>query len=190
MPWQSKLGMWGAYEPCYWRQNWHLCQGSGSHGVSAFGSSREAQCHQPCTCKLSSLPLCNPSYATEHLISSSALLCRLYSTTYKTPSQLYMLLIIILILSQDQGFSQNVQQVMLASVPWYRERTLHKTSLGHLSLWLSTSCSCLLHTCSTTLFSLQRFLCATTQRKQSIWPIYLGNLRPACHFATACSCST
>ncbi|KAA6428940.1 MAG: hypothetical protein FRX49_01050 [Trebouxia sp. A1-2] len=60
------------------------------------------------------------------------LLHRLYNTSYKTPSQLYMLLIIILILSQDKGFSQNVQEVMLGSVPWYKERMLQKTSLGSL----------------------------------------------------------
>lgn len=46
------------------------------------------------------------------------------------PSQLYMLLIIILILSQDKGFSQNIQEIMLGAVPWYRERLLQKTSLG------------------------------------------------------------
>lgn len=173
MLWQSKLGMWRAYEPCHWR-NWHLCQASGSHGVNAFASSTEAQCHQPCTSRLSGLPLCNPSYATEHLTSSSALLCRLYNTSYKTPSQLYMLLIIILILSQDKGFSQNVQEVMLGSVPWYKERMLQKTSLGNLSLCLSTCCNWLLHTCSNTPFSLECFLCATTQRKQSIRPCYAG----------------
>lgn len=60
------------------------------------------------------------------------LLQRLYSTTYKTPSQLYMLLIIILILSQDKGFSQNIQRVMLGAVPWYKERMLQRTSLGSL----------------------------------------------------------
>lgn len=60
--------------------------------------------------------------------------CRLYNTSYKTPSQLYMLLIIILILSQDKGFSQNIQGVMLGSVPWYKERMLQKTSLGKLVL--------------------------------------------------------
>ena len=142
-------------------------------------------------CKLSSLPQCNPSFATAHLTSSCALLCRLYNTSYKTPSQLYMLLIIILILSQDKGFSQNMQEVMLGSVPWYKERMLQKTSLGDLSLCLSSCCSWLLHTCSTTPFSLQCFLYATTQRKPSIWPSYLGNLQPACYLPNkACSCIT
>ena len=41
-----------------------------------------------------------------------------------------MLLIVILILSQDQGFSQSIQGVTLASVPWYKDRALQKTSLG------------------------------------------------------------
>ena len=52
--------------------------------------------------------------------------------SYKMPSQLYMLLIIILILSQDKGFIQNIQGVALGSVPWYKERMLQKTSLGKL----------------------------------------------------------
>jgi len=47
-----------------------------------------------------------------------------------------MLLIIILILSQDKGFSQNMQEVMLGSVPWYKERMLQKTSLGDLSQFI------------------------------------------------------
>lgn len=55
---------------------------------------------------------------------------RLYETSYKTPSQLYMLLIIILILSQDKGFCQNIQEVTLPSVTWYKERLLQKTTLG------------------------------------------------------------
>jgi len=133
--------MWGAYKSCHWRQNWQLCQDLGSQGVNASGSATEAQCHQPCTSKLSGLPLCTPSYNAKHLKSSAALLCRLYNTSYKTPSQLYMLLIIILILSQDKGFSQNMQEVMLGSVPWYKERMLQKTSLGDLPLCLSTCCS-------------------------------------------------
>ena len=46
-----------------------------------------------------------------------------------------MLLIIILILSQDKGFCQNIQEVTLPSVAWYKERLLQKTSLGiYLSL--------------------------------------------------------
>ena len=57
-------------------------------------------------------------------------MCRLYNTSYKAPSQLYMLLIITLILSQDSGFCQNIQEVALPSVPWYKERLLQKTSLG------------------------------------------------------------
>ncbi len=85
-----------------------------------------------------------------------------------------MLLIIILILSQDKGFSQNVQEVMLGSVPWYKERMLQKTSLGDLSLCLSFCCSWLLHTCSSTPFSLQRFLDATTKGNKAFGPIILA----------------
>lgn len=45
-----------------------------------------------------------------------------------------MLLIIILILSQDKGFCQNIQEVTLPSVAWYKERLLQKTTLGNC--WL------------------------------------------------------
>lgn len=47
-----------------------------------------------------------------------------------------MLLIVILILSQDQGYSQSIQSVTLGSVPWYRERALQKMSLGETSCTL------------------------------------------------------
>lgn len=43
-----------------------------------------------------------------------------------------MLLIVILILSQDRSFAANVHKMTLPSVPWYKERLLHNTSLGSL----------------------------------------------------------
>ena len=46
------------------------------------------------------------------------------------PSHMYMLLIILLILSQDAAFAANVHAVQLAEVPWYKERLLHRTTLG------------------------------------------------------------
>ncbi|KAK9845745.1 hypothetical protein WJX81_001268 [Elliptochloris bilobata] len=49
-----------------------------------------------------------------------------------SPSHMYMLLIILLILSQDAAFAANVHAVQLVEVPWYKERLLHKTSLGSL----------------------------------------------------------
>lgn len=61
------------------------------------------------------------------------LLQQLYITTGHAPSQLYMLLIVILILSQDAGFAQNLHQITLPSVPWFKERLLHRTSLGESS---------------------------------------------------------
>lgn len=41
-----------------------------------------------------------------------------------------MLLIILLILTQDASFAANVHKVQLTSVPWYKERLLNRTSLG------------------------------------------------------------
>lgn len=41
--------------------------------------------------------------------------------------------IILLILSQDTSFSHNIHKVLLpGTVSWYRERMLHKISLGSL----------------------------------------------------------
>ena len=60
-----------------------------------------------------------------------------------------MLLIVILILSQDQGFSQSVQGVTLASVPWYKERALQKTSLGRKGRCVPTVEACSWATLST-----------------------------------------
>ncbi|KAK9817010.1 hypothetical protein WJX72_008242 [[Myrmecia] bisecta] len=60
------------------------------------------------------------------------LLQMLYTASSRTPSQMYMLLIIILILSQDIAFSQNIHKIIVPAVPWYKERMLVKTSLGSL----------------------------------------------------------
>jgi hypothetical protein len=60
------------------------------------------------------------------------LLAILYSASGRTPSQMYMLLIIILILSQDAAFARNIHTIHLASVPWYKDRLLTNTTLGTL----------------------------------------------------------
>ncbi len=60
------------------------------------------------------------------------LLHMLYTAPGRAPSHLYMLLIILLILTQDASFAANVHKVQLSSVPWYRERLLNKTLLGEL----------------------------------------------------------
>ena len=64
------------------------------------------------------------------------LLHMLYTASGRAPSHLYMLLIILLILTQDASFAANVHRVQLSSVPWYRERMLNKTLLGE-TIWLS-----------------------------------------------------
>ena len=58
------------------------------------------------------------------------LLHMLYTASGRAPSHLYMLLIILLILTQDASFAANVHRVQLSSVPWYKERLLSKTLLG------------------------------------------------------------
>ena len=69
------------------------------------------------------------------------LLHMLYTASGRAPSHLYMLLIILLILTQDASFAANVHRVQLSSVPWYRERLLNKTLLGE-SILLQCSCKC------------------------------------------------
>eukprot|EP00878_Enallax_costatus_P040177 GHUV01046185.1.p1 GENE.GHUV01046185.1~~GHUV01046185.1.p1 ORF type:complete len:259 (+),score=79.14 GHUV01046185.1:162-938(+) len=58
---------------------------------------------------------------------------QLYKANKRRANHLYMLQIILLILSQDTSFSHNIHKVMLpGTVSWYRERLLHKVSLGSL----------------------------------------------------------
>ncbi|KAL4432564.1 hypothetical protein ABPG77_000501 [Micractinium sp. CCAP 211/92] len=55
----------------------------------------------------------------------------LYSAQERTANQMYMLLIILLMLSQDPAFAQNIHRITLQSVPFYRERST-RTTLGSL----------------------------------------------------------
>ncbi|KEH43790.1 putative dymeclin [Medicago truncatula] len=56
----------------------------------------------------------------------------LYNAQSRTPNQIYMLLIICLILSQDSSFNASIHKLILTGVPWYKERLLHQTNLGSL----------------------------------------------------------
>ncbi|XP_061337105.1 uncharacterized protein LOC133284132 isoform X2 [Gastrolobium bilobum] len=56
----------------------------------------------------------------------------LYDAQRKTANQIYMLLIILLILSQDSTFNASIHKLILPAVPWYKERLLHQASLGSL----------------------------------------------------------
>ncbi|XP_012487198.2 uncharacterized protein LOC105800547 [Gossypium raimondii] len=56
----------------------------------------------------------------------------LYSASRRTSNQIYMLLIILLILSQDSSFNASIHKMILPGVPWYKEHLLHQTSLGSL----------------------------------------------------------
>ncbi|PKA65904.1 hypothetical protein AXF42_Ash010313 [Apostasia shenzhenica] len=56
----------------------------------------------------------------------------LYNASRRTPNQIYMLLIILLILSQDSSFNASIHKSILPKVPWYEERLLHHSSLGSL----------------------------------------------------------
>ncbi|CAI8604607.1 unnamed protein product [Vicia faba] len=56
----------------------------------------------------------------------------LYNAPTRTANQIYMLLIVCLILSQDSSFNASIHKLILTGVPWYKERLLHQTSLGSL----------------------------------------------------------
>ncbi|KAI8012774.1 Dymeclin [Camellia lanceoleosa] len=58
----------------------------------------------------------------------------LYNASKGTSNQIYMVLIILLVLSQDSSFNASIHKLMLPSVPWYQERLLHQTSLGSLMI--------------------------------------------------------
>ncbi|KAI6693314.1 hypothetical protein NL676_021024 [Syzygium grande] len=56
----------------------------------------------------------------------------LYNASRRSSNHIYMLLIILLILSQDSSFNASIHKLILPSVSWYQERRLHQTSLGSL----------------------------------------------------------
>ncbi|KAH6768498.1 dyggve-melchior-clausen syndrome protein [Perilla frutescens var. frutescens] len=56
----------------------------------------------------------------------------LYNAPRRTANHIYMVLIVLLMLSQDSSFNTSIHKLMLPNVPWYQERRLHQTSLGSL----------------------------------------------------------
>lgn len=56
----------------------------------------------------------------------------LYNASKRTSNHIYILLIILLILSQDSSFNASIHKIVLPSIPWYQEHLLHRTSLGSL----------------------------------------------------------
>ena len=54
---------------------------------------------------------------------------------FRSRSQLYVILILLLILSQDQSFGADIfRRVMVAHAPWYRERHMRDVNLGSVML--------------------------------------------------------
>lgn len=58
----------------------------------------------------------------------------LYNAPRRTPNHIYIVLIVLLMLSQDSSFNASIHKQMLPNVPWYQERRLHQTSLGSLMI--------------------------------------------------------
>mmetsp|Transcript_59853 Transcript_59853/g.141599 ORF Transcript_59853/g.141599 Transcript_59853/m.141599 type:complete len:611 (-) Transcript_59853:827-2659(-) len=60
------------------------------------------------------------------------LLRKLYSAGGGHQDHVYMLLILVLIFTQDAAFCANLHIHILPAVPWFQERTLHNMSVGSL----------------------------------------------------------
>ncbi|XP_072309318.1 dymeclin [Eucyclogobius newberryi] len=56
----------------------------------------------------------------------------LYHVEDRNSHHVYMALIILLILTEDDAFTRSVHEVVLKNVPWYTERSLTEISLGSL----------------------------------------------------------
>ncbi|KAF5305088.1 hypothetical protein FQA39_LY09350 [Lamprigera yunnana] len=69
-------------------------------------------------------------------IDTEELIIPILKTLYQAPNcdshHIYMSLIILLILSEDDTFNKNIHETKLKSVTWYSERTLPEVSLGGL----------------------------------------------------------
>ncbi|KAL5286763.1 DYM family protein [Megaselia abdita] len=56
----------------------------------------------------------------------------LYNAPDSTSHHIYMSLIVLLILSEDDAFNKNVHNIILRNISWYTERTITEISLGGL----------------------------------------------------------
>lgn len=56
----------------------------------------------------------------------------LYNAPDSSSHHIYMSLIVLLILSEDDGFNKSVHQIMLKNIQWYTERSISEISLGGL----------------------------------------------------------
>lgn len=56
----------------------------------------------------------------------------LYSADDHNAHHIYMSLIILLILSQDENFNKSVHELIIPSIPWYTERVITNITLGGL----------------------------------------------------------
>lgn len=54
----------------------------------------------------------------------------LYSAEQQNSHHIYMALIVLLILSQDENFNKSVHEVVLPEVPWFTDRVINNITLG------------------------------------------------------------
>ncbi|XP_065201095.1 dymeclin [Planococcus citri] len=60
------------------------------------------------------------------------ILRRIYNAADNNCHHMYMSLIILLILTEDQLFNKTIHSMMLKGIPWYTERVINEVSLGGL----------------------------------------------------------
>lgn len=66
------------------------------------------------------------------------LLRTIYNTQCSRFQHMYMALIVLLILTEDQLFNKTVHSIILKGITWYEERVVSEISLGGLIILVTT----------------------------------------------------
>ncbi|VVC26439.1 Hypothetical protein CINCED_3A015740 [Cinara cedri] len=109
-----------------------------------LGDSPETSLSEEKTLLLYHLIHCNSGFKTFLLARTDieVVLIPLLRTIYNTQSSrfqhMYMALIILLILTEDQLFNKTVHNIILKSATWYQERVVSEISLGGLIILVTT----------------------------------------------------
>ncbi|XP_050443292.1 dymeclin [Adelges cooleyi] len=109
-----------------------------------LGDNNDAPLSEEKTLLLYHLVHCNNSFKSFLLARTDieVVLIPLLRTIYNTQSSrfqhMYMALIVLLILTEDQLFNKTVHSIILKSVTWYQERVVSEISLGGLIILVTT----------------------------------------------------
>ncbi|CAH1720572.1 dymeclin [Aphis gossypii] len=109
-----------------------------------LGDNPDAPLSEEKTLLLYHLIHCNPSFKSFLLARTDieVVLIPLLRTIYNTQSSrfqhMYMALIVLLILTEDQLFNKTVHSIILKGATWYQERVVSEISLGGLIILVTT----------------------------------------------------